>query len=151
MINAIVENASAQKGTFFLAEEESESPKAKLWVCAEYAYESRYYHLYLYKQTCQSYLATRSSPTQSSNELLDCTTILRPRLPLAEWKNGPLTVVNYVRRTLQPVVLQCASEDAQFGKDDYIVARKAKSIVCMPILLKNVLKVFTNPCISFSP
>ena len=43
MIKAIVENASAQKGTLFLAEEESET--SKLWVCAEYDYESRYHQL----------------------------------------------------------------------------------------------------------
>ena len=40
MIKAIVENASAQKGTLFLAEAESETPK--LLVCAEYAYKPRY-------------------------------------------------------------------------------------------------------------
>ena len=101
----------------------------------------------------------RSPPKQNSgeasddkNELLNCTTLLQPRLPLAEWKNGPLTIINYVRRTLQPVVLNCASDDAQFGTDEYIVAKKAKSVVCMPILLKNVLKVPTYlPIFSFIP
>ena len=44
MIKAIVENASAQKGTLFLAEAESDTPK--LLVCAEYAYESRYCSLF---------------------------------------------------------------------------------------------------------
>ena len=51
-------------------------------------------------------------------------------------------MINYVRRTLQPVVLKSASNDAQFGDDEYIVANKARSVVCMPILLKNSLKVF---------
>ena len=51
-------------------------------------------------------------------------------------------MINYVRRTLQPVVLKSASSDAQFGDDEYIVTNKARSVVCMPILLKNSLKVF---------
>jgi hypothetical protein len=74
--------------------------------------------------------------------MLNGITLLQPRIPLAEWKNGPLTIVNYVRRTLLPIVLKCASEDVQFGADDYIVKQNAKSVVCMPILLKNTLKVF---------
>ena len=79
---------------------------------------------------------------KTESPLMNCITLLQPRVALAEWKNGPLTVINYVRRTLQPIVLQCASEDLQFGEDEYIVSKKAKSVVCMPILLKNTLKVF---------
>ena len=44
MIKAIVENTSAQKGTLFLTEAESETPK--LLVCAEYAYKPRYCSLF---------------------------------------------------------------------------------------------------------
>ena len=147
MIKAIVENASAQKGTLFLAEEESET--SKLWVCAEYDYESRYHQLLNVEiNTLCINLTTRSSPRTSGsepqadrNESFNCITLLKPRICLAEWKNGPSGVINYVRRTLQPLVLTCASDDAQFGEDEYIVLKKAKSIVCMPILLKNTLKV----------
>lgn len=35
MVKAIVEHANAQRGTFFLGEEEP-SGKVQLWVCAEY-------------------------------------------------------------------------------------------------------------------
>lgn len=67
--------------------------------------------------------------------------LLQPRIPLSKWKNGPHTVVNYVCRTLAPVVLKCAHRDAQFGQDEYIATQQVKSVLCMPILLKNTLKV----------
>jgi hypothetical protein len=41
MVKAIVENANAQKGTFFVAEGEDDSTRANLWVCAEYTYDQR--------------------------------------------------------------------------------------------------------------
>ena len=44
-------------------------------------------------------------------------------------------------RTRKSVVLDCAHEDAQFGSDKYIAEKKAKSVICMPIILNNVLKV----------
>jgi hypothetical protein len=77
----------------------------------------------------------------SNPPLLNGISLLQPRIPLGEWKNGPHTIINYVRRTFLPVVLKCASEDAQFGADEYIVEKNAKSIICMPILLKNIIKV----------
>ena len=44
-------------------------------------------------------------------------------------------------RTRKSVVLHCAHEDAQFGSDKYISEKEVKSVICMPIILNNVLKV----------
>jgi hypothetical protein len=41
MVKTIVENANAQKGTFFIAEED-DANKSQLLVCAEYSYQQRY-------------------------------------------------------------------------------------------------------------
>ena len=39
------------------------------------------------------------------------------------------------------MVLDCAYEDAQFGSDKYISEKEVKSVICMPIILNNALKV----------
>lgn len=67
--------------------------------------------------------------------------LLQPRIPLAQWKNGPKSIVHYVCRMLQPVVLNCAHDNNQFWTDEYIAANRVKSVICMPILLKKSLKV----------
>jgi hypothetical protein len=63
------------------------------------------------------------------------------RTPLEEWVNGPLSIVRFVRRITQPVILPCTYNDAQFGSDPYIMENNVTSIMCIPILLKNILKV----------
>ncbi|MGH7792324.1 MAG: GAF domain-containing protein, partial [Thermodesulfobacteriota bacterium] len=46
----------------------------------------------------------------------------------------PETIVNYVKRSSQSVVLDDAQNDSQFGNDPYISQNKLKSILCTPIL-----------------
>jgi PAS domain S-box-containing protein len=43
-------------------------------------------------------------------------------------------IVNYVRRTCQAVVIDDAEHDERFARDPYVVSRRAKSILCVPIL-----------------
>lgn len=49
------------------------------------------------------------------------------------------TVVNYVIRTHQLVVLENASHEGHFIHDPYIVATQSKSILCIPLLNQNKL------------
>lgn len=98
---------------------------------------------------------------------MDNITLQDPKTPLPNWKNGPVSVVHFVRRTLQPVVLTCAHSHPQFGNDvfiysffnfilffkneklrfindflqQYIFNNQSKSVLCVPILLKKQLKV----------
>lgn len=66
---------------------------------------------------------------------------MQPKIELSKWKNGPQSIVYYVKRMLKSVVLKCAHDDPQFGLDDYIADKQVKSVLCLPILLKNTLKV----------
>ncbi|MCT7984891.1 PAS domain S-box protein [Laspinema sp. A4] len=46
----------------------------------------------------------------------------------------PLSLINYVSRTQEDVVLNDASENDQFISDPYILATQPKSVLCTPIL-----------------
>jgi PAS domain S-box-containing protein len=61
-----------------------------------------------------------------------------PRLEVAG-DEMPLTVVNYVARTLEPLVLDDASHDSAYASDRYIAANGVKSLLCLPIIRKGSL------------
>ncbi|MEM7040003.1 MAG: GAF domain-containing protein, partial [Bacteroidota bacterium] len=46
----------------------------------------------------------------------------------------PETILNYVSRSLKPVVLSDARQDQDYGTDPYIRAQQPLSLLCMPIL-----------------
>ncbi|MDY6783250.1 MAG: AAA family ATPase [Cyanobacteriota bacterium] len=46
----------------------------------------------------------------------------------------PVTIINYVTRTRENVVLSNATEEEQFVRDPYIVTTQPKSILCVPLL-----------------
>jgi signal transduction histidine kinase/CheY-like chemotaxis protein len=46
----------------------------------------------------------------------------------------PISVINYVHRTQENVVLNDATGEESFTTDSYIINRKPKSILCMPIV-----------------
>lgn len=45
----------------------------------------------------------------------------------------PQKIINYVERTAQEIILHDATNDINFGKDEYIVQQNAKSIMCLPL------------------
>lgn len=51
-----------------------------------------------------------------------------------EGKKSPTTIINYVIRTREPVVLHDAARDGDFTRDSYIVEQQPKSILCSPLL-----------------
>ncbi len=51
----------------------------------------------------------------------------------------PISVINYVRRTQENIILQNASSESIFSKDPYIIKRQIKSILCLPLLGKGKL------------
>jgi predicted ATPase/GAF domain-containing protein/tRNA A-37 threonylcarbamoyl transferase component Bud32 len=46
----------------------------------------------------------------------------------------PTTIINYVTRTQEPLVLNNAVSEGQFINDRYIIANETKSILCTPLL-----------------
>ncbi len=49
-------------------------------------------------------------------------------------QNLPVTVINYVERTRNPVVLSHAADEGRFTTDPYITKRQLKSLLCTPII-----------------
>jgi signal transduction histidine kinase len=70
----------------------------------------------------------------------DRTTLLQSqpidRLEAGEIEPAPIssTIINYVIRTGESLVLEDALEDDRFANDGYIRNRQARSILCMPLL-----------------
>jgi len=61
-------------------------------------------------------------------------------IPVEESEAVPVSVVNYVARTLLAVVINANScEDDMFGQDRYVISHAPKSIVCLPIMLAGKL------------
>jgi len=52
----------------------------------------------------------------------------------------PTSIINYVARTKETIVLNDATSEGQFTNDYYIVAKKTKSILCTPLLNQGQLK-----------
>jgi len=62
-----------------------------------------------------------------------------PSVLAEESEDLPLAVVEYVRRTREPLLLGDARGDRRFAKDPYMVARAPRSILCTPMLHKGRL------------
>ncbi|HLV65659.1 MAG TPA: AAA family ATPase, partial [Polyangiaceae bacterium] len=78
------------------------------------------------------------------------------RRPLADAFEIAATVVQYVARTREAVVLADGSRDARFGTDPYVAIAKPKSVLCVPMLhrgrLSGVLYLENNAATdAFSP
>lgn len=58
---------------------------------------------------------------------------VRRSIPLTDWTGVPITLVNYVVRTMENVVLNNALNESLFGTDPYILKEKPLSILCMPV------------------
>jgi PAS domain S-box-containing protein len=57
------------------------------------------------------------------------------QLPLSETSEQlPLSLINYVARTREDVVLADATHEGRFTEDPYVLQNQPKSILCMPII-----------------
>jgi predicted ATPase len=63
----------------------------------------------------------------------------RQRIPIAECYDVPASVIQYVARTEEDLVLNDASNEDIFTQDAYIANVKPRSILCFPILSKSHL------------
>lgn len=60
-----------------------------------------------------------------------------PKLAVERSTILPLSVIHYVQRTLEFVLLNNATHEGDFKEDPYIIQNKPKSILCMPIMQRN--------------
>ena len=51
----------------------------------------------------------------------------------------PVSIITYVARTKQQIVLNNATEESKFSQDPYILDTQPKSVICSPILKQNNL------------
>ncbi|MEO1377731.1 MAG: serine/threonine protein kinase, partial [Cyanobacteria bacterium J06635_10] len=54
--------------------------------------------------------------------------------PIEDSQEVPITVINYVKRSLKKVVLDNATEHPDFIAEEYLMQQKPKSLLCLPIL-----------------
>lgn len=76
-------------------------------------------------------ITTRYNGTSSEN--------VRENIPVSEATTLPVSVVQYVARTLEDLVLNDALNEDIFTQDEYIISHQPKSILCIPILSKSHL------------
>jgi len=60
--------------------------------------------------------------------------IVRQSIPVTTSQDLPITLINYIERTKETVVLSEATADGRFSHDPYITTQKPKSVLCTPIL-----------------
>jgi PAS domain S-box-containing protein len=51
----------------------------------------------------------------------------------------PRSVVNYVTRTQEPVILDDASAESLYSEDEYVRQKRVRSVLCLPIIKQTVL------------
>lgn len=60
-------------------------------------------------------------------------------IPVNECDTVPQSLIHYVARTRETVVLAQAAADSRFGQDAYVAASKPQSVLCLPFLNKGQL------------
>ncbi|HEY9665829.1 MAG TPA: ATP-binding protein, partial [Coleofasciculaceae cyanobacterium] len=60
--------------------------------------------------------------------------LMLPSIPVRDSKQLPISIINYVERTQEDLVLEDASAPGIFATDAYIVNNKPKSILCTPLI-----------------
>ncbi len=64
---------------------------------------------------------------------------LWPSTSIDTSQNLPVSLINYVARTKENIVLNNAAKEGIFVKDSYIIKAKVKSILCAPVINQNKL------------
>ncbi|RKZ91593.1 MAG: serine/threonine protein kinase, partial [Candidatus Parabeggiatoa sp. nov. 1] len=108
MMQVVIENAGAEKGTLILQRE------ANLVIEAQY-----------------------DKKTLISNNMGGATVL--QSIPVAESREIPITLINYVSRTLETQVLNNVSAETTFAADPYIIEHHPKSVLCTPIVTQGKL------------
>ncbi|MBD2435262.1 ATP-binding sensor histidine kinase [Nostoc sp. FACHB-110] len=76
---------------------------------------------------------------EASGNVIDDYAIVLQSVPLNNYQDIPLSVINYVLKTQDNLVLNNASNTEPFRFDSYIQAKESKSILCLPIIYQSKL------------
>ncbi|BAY98762.1 multi-sensor signal transduction multi-kinase [Tolypothrix tenuis PCC 7101] len=55
-------------------------------------------------------------------------------IPLETSQDIPLAAINYVKRTMTPLVIDDIASESRFASDAYIISQQPRSVLCTPIL-----------------
>lgn len=113
LMRVVVEAAGAQSGVLLLAEQDKLVVRAHGFVSAT---------------------AHRTRPEKER-----IVSVVIDEVALSDYHALPVSVVNYVRRTQQTVVLQDASREGVFGSDPYLIENGSRSVLCLPIVKQGKL------------
>ncbi len=69
----------------------------------------------------------------------DHSVLVHGRVPLDAYPELPATIIHYVQRTKEPLVLPDVRRDARFAGDPYVMGGLAASVMCLPILRRGGL------------
>lgn len=80
-------------------------------------------------------LEHEGEPFVHAEGLMDAAEVkLHDAIPLDQTQSLPVSIVNYVRRTSENIVLADAQSDDRYGNDPYIVRHQPRSVMCIPVL-----------------
>ena len=113
LMHILLENAGAQTGRLLLARNES------LVLAAEASVEQQT----IYVRRLLNHALSASAPPGSAT----------PEAAL------PSSIVNYVRRSQERVLLDDARQSNPFSADDYLTRRQPKSVLCLPLIRRSEL------------
>ena len=65
-------------------------------------------------------------------------TVVRP-IPIDERDDLLFSALNYVKRTIKPIVLDDAGKEGAFITDPYVIKNQPKSILCLPVIRRSIL------------
>ena len=108
MMQVVIENAGAEKGTLILQRDGN-------WVIE----------------------AQHEKKALLSNQASDA--LVLQSIPVAESREIPVTLINYVSHTQETQVINDVSTETTFAADPYIIEHHPKSVLCTPILTQGKL------------
>lgn len=76
---------------------------------------------------------------EAMSSAIDNKVILNQTLSIDDSGMVPVSIVNYVKRTREYVVLNNAAREGKFMNDPYIMDNNIKSVVCFPLLRQQVV------------
>ena len=85
------------------------------------------------------FLLTKGELINRAEANLDSEAVVVQETQIHECEDLPLTVINYVERSRQDVVLSNAFAEDSFTTDPYVVKVKLKSVLCTPIVNRGQL------------
>ena len=120
LVTVAMENAGAEKGVLMLPAEDRWLIQVEIYQAQDSSHSN-----------IASHISTRSDDSQIDS--------LLQAIPVEGSEAVPVTLINYVGRTQQPVALDNAFKDATFASDPYVDQNRLKSVLCLPILYQEQL------------